>query len=265
MPWFSSNGAKLYYAVDGGGDKAVVMLHCMPTDHRIWMNQVFYLSPCFKTLALDFRGLGLSESAIGPCSMTSLADDVSNLMTEAEVKNAIIMGVSIGGSVALQLAVRYPEKVRALILSGTSYSSKDSRHQDVFGGRIAGYSSADPVSYYARHLRGLFSEEYASSEVGKNIIQSYLDRSGRIDFRSVVRLFEALKENDLESLTISKINVPTLVIAGEKDQSLPTCLEIAQRISDSKFVKVLGAGHVVNLENPAQYNSALGNFLSELH
>lgn len=264
MPWFTSNGARLYYAADGGGDEAVVMLHCMPTDHRIWMNQVFYLSPNFKTLALDFRGLGLSEKVVEPCTMASLANDVSNLMIKEQVERAIIMGVSIGGSVALQFAVRYPEKVRALVLSGTSYSSKDPRHQQVFGGRITGYGSADPRSYYSNHLRGLFSEEYASSELGKNIIQSYIDRFSQIDFRSVVRLFEALKENDLESSQISSIKAPTLVIAGEKDQSLPTCRLIADRISGSKFVKVLGAGHAVNLENPVQYNSYLGNFLSDL-
>lgn len=265
MPWFSSNGAGLYYAIDGGGEEAVVMLHCMPTDHRIWMNQVFYLSPNFKTFALDFRGLGLSEKVIEPCTMRSLADDVSNLMIDGQVKKAIIMGVSIGGSVALQFAVRYPEKVRALVLSGTSYNSKDSRHQEVFGGRITGYSSSDPKSYYANHLRALFSEEYASSELGKSIIQSFIDRAGQIDFRSVVRLFEALKQNDLESSQISSIRAPTLVIAGEKDHSLPTCRLIADKISGSQFVKVSAAGHAVNLENPVQYNSALGNFLSKLH
>ena len=265
MPSFRSNGAKLYYVVDGGGDEAVVMLHCMPTDHRIWMNQVFYLSPNFKTVALDFRGLGLSEKVVEPCTMMSLAEDVSNLMIEEQIERAIIMGVSIGGSVALQFAVRFPEKVRALVLSGTSYNSKDPRHQERFGGRIAGYSSADPASYYASHLKALFSDEYASSEVGKSVIQSYTDRSDQIDFRSVVRLFEALKENDLESSQISSIRAPTLVIAGEKDQSLPTCRLIADRISGSKLVTVMGAGHAVNLENPVQYNLALGNFLSELH
>ena len=265
MPWFSSNGARLYYAVDGGGgEEAVVLLHCLPADHRIWMNQVFYLSPNFKTVALDFRGLGLSEKVVEPCTMTSLADDVNNLMNEEKIEKAIIMGVSIGGSVALQFAVRYPEKVRALVLSGTSHNSKTPILQNRFEGRIAGYSSADPASYYASHLRGLFSEAYASSELGKNMIQSYIDRSGQIDFRSIVRLFEALKENDLES-SISSIKAPTLVIAGEKDQSFPTCRLIADRISGSKFVKVVGAGHAVNMENPVQYNSALGNFLSELH
>jgi pimeloyl-ACP methyl ester carboxylesterase len=263
MPWFSSNGARLYYALDGEGDIAFVMLHCLPTDHRIWMNQIFYLSPNFKTVALDFRGLGHSEKVVEACTMISLADDVNNLMIQERIEKAIIMGVSIGGSVALQFAVRYPEKVRALVLSGTSYSSKDARHQDRFSGRIAGYSSADPASYYASHVRFLFSEEYASSEMGKNIIESYTDRSGQLDFRSIVRLIEALKENDLES-SVSSIKVPTLVIAGEKDQSFPTCRLIADRISGSKFVKVLGAGHAVNLENPVQYNSALGDFLRGL-
>ena len=266
MPWFSSNGARLYYAVDGGGggDEAVVLLHCLPADHRIWMNQVFYLSPNYNNIALDFRGLGLSEKVVEPCTMTSLADDVSNLMLEEKIEKAIIMGVSIGGSVALQFAVRYPQKVRALVLSGTSHNSKTPVLQDRFDGRIAGYSSADPASYYASHLRGLFSEEYASSELGKSMLQSYTDRSDQIDFLSIVRLFEALKENDLES-SISSIKAPTLVVAGEKDLSFPTCRLIADRISGSKFVKVSGAGHAVNMENPVQYNSALGNFLSELH
>lgn len=266
MPRFNSNGARLYYAVDGVNDKeSVVMLHCMPTDHRIWMNQVFYLSPNFKTLALDFRGLGHSEKVLEPCTMSMLADDVSNLMIEEGIERAIIMGVSIGGSVALQFAVRYPDKVRAIVLSGTSYSSKDPRHQEVFGGRIRGYSSADSALYYANHLRRLFSEEYAASEIGMNIIQNYIERSGEINFRSVVRLFEALKDNDLKESSVSSIKAPTLIIAGEKDQSLPTCRLIEEKILGSRFVMVPGAGHAVNLENPVQYNNALGDFLSTLH
>ena len=70
MPKFRSNGAELYYAVDGVG-LPIVFLHCLPMDHRIWMNQFFELTSKYKVIGLDFRGLGLSQGGSNACSIAN--------------------------------------------------------------------------------------------------------------------------------------------------------------------------------------------------
>src|SRR5579872_6438569 len=99
MPRFSStNGADLYYTVDGEGFP-IVLLHCLPMDHHVWMNQIFELAPRYKVIALDFRGLGLSKGGSTARSIATLSDDVNKLLEVEGISKAIVAGISLGGQV----------------------------------------------------------------------------------------------------------------------------------------------------------------------
>lgn len=261
MPRFQSNGASLYYSVDGEGPP-VVMLHCLPMDHRVWVHQVFELSPAYRTIALDFRGLGLSDRITGSCSIKGLSEDVNNLMRHEGIDQAIVMGISIGGHVAQQFALDHPNKVRALVLTGTSSSSKSEALQNRFSNFIANYRSNDPELRFLEHVKYLFSKEYASSLQGMAVISSYVSSAKRnkIDFESIARLLEAVKESD-RSKDVGNISAPTIVIVGDKDAALENSKNLSRSIRNSKFTPIPGAGHAVCIEDPVNYNKVLLQFL----
>lgn len=256
------DGASLYYVVDGESEP-IILLHCLPMDHRVWTPQVFFLSPMFKTITPDFRGLGLSDriSNRAACSIKRLAEDVNEILEQENIQKVIIGGLSLGGMVAQQFAIDYPQKVRALILAGTTSTSKPASLKRNFEDRIKAYSSHDPKSYYEAHITSLFSPPFASSAEGKSIISSYTYFSDRVSFPSVVMLFKAILDFDLHD-KLSSIQSQTLVVAGEKDLALPACAEIAELIPNAKFVKVAGAGHAVNMEKPSEFDAELLSFLN---
>ena len=262
MPRYENNGSDLYYASDGEGNP-IVLLHCLPTDHRLWKNQVFSLSPRFKTLAPDFRGLGLSEDTDAAIDLDLLSNDILKLMEMEKIDGAVLAGVSLGAAVAQHFTVKHPDRVRALVLSGTMHTSQSESLQRHFDGRIAGYSSEDARSYYLKQLESIFSPTFATSSEGREIIRSYMDRWEHISHSSIIKLFQALKGLDLED-EISSIGVPTLIVAGELDNAFNSCKVISERIEGSIFVPVKGGGHAVNLDSPVEYNKALTAFLEKL-
>ena len=261
MPFFQNkNGLKLYYATDGIGDPTI-LLHSIPVDHRIWWNQVFALAPSFRTIALDVRGFGLSEPGDDQRSISELSDDVYCLIEKERIERAVVLGLSMGGCIAQQLAVNHPERVRGLVLSGTFHSARTERLQRVFANHIEGYGSSTPEDYLRSHVRRMFSRP--DSNVCEALIESYLS-SKLVNFQSVALLAEALRKFHLGNDEMASIKAPTLVIAGEEDTAFESSREITELIPGAKFFKIAGAAHLVNVEKPFEYNAELIKFLKEL-
>ncbi|HVB12524.1 MAG TPA: alpha/beta hydrolase [Nitrososphaerales archaeon] len=262
MPKFRSNGAELYYAVDGEG-LPIVLLHCLPMDHRIWMNQFFELTSKYKVIGLDFRGLGHSEGGSTPCSIATLSDDVNNLFEVEGISKAVVAGISLGGQVAQQFALDHPEKLAGVVLSGTNCNCTTERLQKQFTERVAKYRSSEAESYYAGHLEGLFSPEFLASPRAKSVMKSYISAGTRKKFDSIANLFLALLQFNVES-QIGRVRTPLLVIAGDKDRAFQDSKNIADRVSGSTFFPVSGAGHAVCMETPTEFNQAFASFLAKI-
>ena len=260
LPKIDSDGSQLYYCVEGEGQPPIVFLHPLPFDHRIWTHQIFEFSFNHKVFALDFPGLGYSKLAARPCTISSLSNDLTNLMKIEGIDHAVIVGLSLGGAVAQQFALKSPEKVDTLILAGTSCSYGADEIQKKFSDRILQYQSAGAREHYVSNLKILFSSKFAESEQGKSIIRNYASFSTRIDFGSVARLFSSLLSFDIEE-EIGSIKVPTLVIAGDEDRAFSDSKKISEKIPNAKFFPIHGAGHVVCYEKPALFNSAIAEFL----
>jgi len=260
LPKIDSDGSQLYYSMEGEGQPPMVFLHPLPFDHRIWTQQIFEFSFNHKVFALDFPGLGYSKLASRPRTISSLSDDLNNLMKIEGIDQAVVVGLSLGGAVAQQFALKYPDKVGALILAGTSCSYGADEIQKKFSDRVSQYRSADAGEHYANNLKILFSSKFAESEQGKSIIRNYISFSTRIDFGSVARLFSALLSFDIEE-EIGSIKVPTLVIAGDEDRAFSDSKKISEKIPNAKFFPIHGAGHIVCYEKPELFNSAITEFL----
>ena len=117
MPFAVRNGVRLYWKLDGDAERpALVLLNAIGTDLALWDTCMPHLLPAFRVLRLDARGHGASDPADGDYGLAMLAADVTAVMDAAGVARAAIVGVSLGGMVAMALALDHPERVDALAL-----------------------------------------------------------------------------------------------------------------------------------------------------
>ena len=116
MPYAkTAAGIKLYYETSGSGTP-VVLVHGNPVDHWIWLYQIPPLSYRYKVVAVDLRAYGRSDQPAEACSIRDLADDLHAVFAQEWLDEAVICGLSIGGSIVIEFALSYPDKVKALVL-----------------------------------------------------------------------------------------------------------------------------------------------------
>lgn len=116
MPKIDRDGIGLHYEEAGRGSPAIVLLHCWGGDHRSMLRQLEHFSPRHRVVALDFRGFGASDKPAQAYTMEVLADDVEWLCGQLELDRPVLVGHSMGGTVALAVAARYPERARAIAI-----------------------------------------------------------------------------------------------------------------------------------------------------
>jgi 3-oxoadipate enol-lactonase len=130
MPELLSNEAKLYYDVRGEGFP-IIFTHGASWNHLQWKKQVEFFKDKFKVITWDVRGHGYSTLPDGPVNSEDFSSDLIALMDHLKLDKAILCGLSMGGHISLQTAIRYPERVKSLILIGTPCSNTlfESSHQ----------------------------------------------------------------------------------------------------------------------------------------
>ena len=261
MPRFrSTDGLWLNYEVTGAEDTDVlVLLHANPFDNRMWLYQIAHLSQYFRVVALDLPGYGKS-SPLGKkaISIADMAKDVWCLLSELRTDIALIAGLSVGSSIAMQFALDFQPHVKALIVAGGGAGPIPRMRMEE---RIKGYRQRG-ISYRRRHIESLVTGEFASSDLGQYLISMFLETNRTTDVESIVRIFEALGEHDITS-RLHEINVPTLIINGEEDRTLPRARDLNKAIGGSKHAIIGGAGHACALEKPWEFHALVLNFLRE--
>ena len=120
MPLISVNGRELHYTEQGDGPLAV-LIHGYPLDHTLWLDQLAALSEIRRVVAVDLPGYGMSERVTGaPLTMEFLAEEVAGLIESLEYEQADVVGLSMGGYVALALWEMYPRAIRSLVLANVA-------------------------------------------------------------------------------------------------------------------------------------------------
>src|SRR5690606_30219882 len=120
MPFARHENARIYWKLEGVAPAALVLLNSIGTDMGLWDATMPHLLPHFRVLRIDTRGHGASDARAGDYSLAMLVGDVGAAMDAAGIDRAIIAGVSLGGMIAMELALTSPERVAALALICTS-------------------------------------------------------------------------------------------------------------------------------------------------
>lgn len=254
MPYARVNGNMLFYRESGEGP-AAIFLHGFPLDHSLWLDQLKGLAHVRHCIAPDLRGFGRSDPTVDPVlTMEMLADDVAGLMAALGVDHADVVGLSMGGYVALALWELRPEVVRSLALLDTragadgpeARAGRDAMIDRILdGGRQA---LADEM------VRGLLGRSPARRAQAR--LRSMIEGTR---YETLVASLEGMRDRKDRSALLPTISVPTLVCGGEEDTLIPPdrARELAAAIPGARITIVPGAGHLTALEAPDAVNQAL--------
>ena len=251
----------IFYRDEGEGT-AIVLLHGFLCDSRAWDHQLRTLSDGSRVVAWDAAGAGASDDPPETFTITDWAEDLGRLLDALAIEEADVVGLSWGGLVAQAFYVRYPSRVRSLVLSDTYAGWKGSLPADAVEKRLArclSESQLAPAELVERWVPMEFFTEAASDEVTSamaDIVSDFHPRGFRLMARS-------LAENDTTSL-LPTIRVPTLLLWGEADRRSP--IDVAEQfrdaIPDAELRIIPAAGHVSNMEQPDRFTSHVRRFLS---
>ncbi|MEM6939431.1 MAG: 3-oxoadipate enol-lactonase [Pseudomonadota bacterium] len=256
MQMFDTGAVRLHYRLEGPADgPPVVFANSLGTDMRLW-DQILPLLPSgLRILRYDKRGHGLSSCPPAPYSMGALVTDVERLMEHVGMKQAVFVGLSIGGMIAQGLAAKRLDLVRAIVLSNTAARIGtteiwDSRIAAVEKDRIEALADAVMERWFSAAFRAT-----PALELWRNMLV-------RGEDAGYVGCSAAISGTDLMSPT-SGLRLPTLGIAGSDDGSTPPDLvrETTDLIPGSTFHLIRKAGHLPCVEQPEEYASVLSNFL----
>ena len=248
---FVEPAPRLAVSVAGEGE-LVLFLHGIRGNRRNWAGQVDFFSRHFKAAAWDARGYGDSEDYEGPLNFEYFTGDVLRVVEHFRVPKFHLIGLSMGGRIARNVALRAPERVQSLVLISTN-PGFDAMSPESVKRFITERRNATPQTL--RRLLGSKPNQAAYKEL--------LDSVSRIHEASYQKTLEASVAQD-RAAPIEQIRAPTLVVAGEEDTVYPPELarEMAQRIPGAELLMFDRTGHLANLEQPERFNKAVFDFLS---
>ncbi len=238
-----------------------LLLHGLGSCGDDWALQVLALLPRYTVLAPDLRGQGDSPMSAGWPGIADLAGDVLDLLDRLQIECVHLVGLSLGGAVALQLAVDAPTRLRSLTAVNAFARLRASR------GSLR---------------RGLERTWLAATgrmdELGRRVADGLFPDSGQEAFRAAaaarlagnrpltyIKLLTAVSRFNLRS-RLGEIRAPTLVVAGEQDTTVPlSCkLELAEHIPGARLVRFTGSRHVTPLDAAGRFNARLLEFLDSV-
>ncbi|MEV4759116.1 alpha/beta hydrolase [Micromonospora sp. NPDC049559] len=259
------NGAALAYD-DTGAGSPVVLVHAGIADRRMWREQIGPLAAHHRVVTLDLRGYGDSDLPTGTFAQH---DDVAGLLDALGIERAALVGCSVGGAVAIDVALAHPHRVSALVLLGTTVSGHEWSDEtndlwekvigDVDAGDLDATAAADVRFWVVGPDRQPTDVDPALLDFAREMDRRTLAAEATADNFAMLRL-------DPPAIgRLGEIRVPVLVGAGAAD--VPDISRLADQIAAevpvaTRLPDVPDAGHLLPLERPASVNDALLTFLA---
>ena len=258
MPQLQRNDISLHYQMEGPEDgQPLVFANSLNTRLELWDAVLPHLPKGLRILRYDMRGHGRSDVPEPPYSMGTLVRDAEALMDALGIKDAIFVGLSVGGLVAQGLATKRRDLVRGLVLSNTAAKIGtpkmwDERIAAVQAGGLAALTDSTMERWFSRAFR----------DAGKDAPwREMFEATPTVGY---IGCAKAISGTDFYTTTAALI-LPVLAIAGSEDGSTPPDLvrETQELIKGSRFHLIRRAGHLPCVERPEEYAQALTDFMAE--
>lgn len=252
-------------AVDEAGEgKLLVFMHGIGGNKTNWRDQVPLFGERFRAVAWDARGYGGSDDYEGPLDFGDFSDDLLRLLDHYGAKKALLCGLSMGGRIAQDFYERHPDRVAAMVLVATMPG---------FGEGLSDAQRAEFVRLRKEPLVNGKEPRDIAPVVAKTLLGP---RASADAFDRLVASMTALhKESYIKTIegsmgyrratAMAEIKVPVLLVFGEEDKltTPATGKRMHAAIPGSRYVEIAGAGHLVNIEEPAAFDAAVMPFLLE--
>lgn len=266
MPRFDKRGFKINYIEEGTGP-AVVFAHGFEMDHHMYEPQFEDLPDNgYRCIAWDMRGHGRSDTPDGPWTMYDLVVDLIRFIEETNAAPCHLVGMSIGGMIAVRVALQREDLVRSLVLIDTTADAEDAERVELYKAFQQQIIDEDGVSEdLARGTLPIFyGPNYLETEL--EAVEFHVSRMTGYKATASVEGLRALIERDSVVDRLDEIRVPTLVIHGAVDAAIgmEKAEQLQAGIAGAELIRVPDCGHTPPLEAPDVVNQALAGFLARV-
>ena len=261
------DNAKIYYQVAGRGTP-LIMIHAGVADSRQWKNEFAHFSKSYRVLRYDMRGYGKSEPVEGDFS--NLKDLLSVLEYLGFNERLILMGCSMGGGLAMDFALEYPTKVKALIMigSGPGGLELDVEESPKFPLAMKAFEDGDLDQVAEIETQIWFDGEGRSPEHVDQDMRKLLFQMNRTVLEHEVKdLGKCLPNTEKPAFSrVSELKVPLLVIVGSHDEPYMFAAAdfMMENIKTAQKVIMADAAHIPNMEHPLEFQRIVDDFLENI-
>ncbi len=262
MPYAVNRGARIYWESHGEGEPLVLLMGLSFT-LDLWHRSLPYLTHRYRTILLDNRGVGRSSVPRGPYSVPLMARDVAAVMDAAGVERAHLIGASMGGMIAQEFALRFPHRVRSLILGCTSCGILRGKWPKAGLLRVfRRWRRITPAERTERLAPLLYSPRTPPERIAEDVrirLANYPRERGYLN-----QLLGMIPWSSYRRLP--RIEAPTLILHGEQDPLMPVgnAFLLARRIPNARLVILPNASHFFTTDQPELAHRIVLDFLASL-
>jgi 3-oxoadipate enol-lactonase len=260
MPFGRFNGVVLQYEDEGPAQaQALVFVNSLGTDDRIWDEVAARLSGGFRTLRYDLRGHGLSDAPAAPYALDQHVADLAALMDGRKLSGALVVGLSVGGMIAMALAHARPDLVRALVLSNTAHKIGT---REMWDARIAAIRQGGMAAVAEPVLGRWFAAAFRTARPAE--LAGYRNMLIRTPVEGYVGTCATVRDADLTAIA-ARLDVPALCLVGAEDGATPPELvrSLAALLPNAGFQVIPRAGHLPCVEQPDAMARHISAFAKE--
>lgn len=262
MDFVKVNQITLHYEQIGDSSKsALVFINSLGSDFRIWDEVVSHFIEQYRVVRFDKRGHGLSDSPPRPYSLHDFSQDLLGLLDHLEIEKTVLVGMSVGGMIALDFTVHFPNRVTALVLCDTAAKIGTAVY---WNERIANIEDKGMAQMTELILSRWFAPDFAQRQ--PTAYQGYTNLLRRTDVNGYLGTCAALGGADLRE-QVKVIQQPALVLCGAEDLATPpeVVAGLAAGLPNGRFQTILRAGHTPSVEQPEATAALIAQFLKEQH
>jgi 3-oxoadipate enol-lactonase len=241
----------------------IVFIHGFPFSKEMWKLQIEVLKKEYHCITYDVRGHGSSEVGDGQCTVEFFVDDLFGLLDHLKLSSCVVVGLSMGGYIALRAIERNPERIRALVLCDTRSEPDGNEGKIKRANQVKTVKMDGMKSFTETFLKAVFYHKTFDRQ--PQVVEMIQERIEKTSPIAVAGTLIALAARTDTTPGLYNIKVPTLILVGQHDALTPTSASHAmkEKIPNAELHVIRDAAHLTNLENPEEFNAHLTKFLNK--
>lgn len=267
MPMIQINNADIYYedsAPDNQKKPVMVFAHGLLWSTQMYDKQIAHFQDDYRCIAFDFRGQGQSQITKSGYDMETLTEDTLALLSALNIDKCHFVGLSMGGFVAQRIALKRPDLLLSLILLETSADPEDPKLAPQYRKLMTAIRWLGMKRVSKQVMPIMFGSRFLEDKSRKAEYKEWLSMLQGNRKSGMIKATMGVIERTGTYEQLGNITTPTLIIVGDEDVATPYVK--AERmhfaIAGSKLAIIKGAGHTATVEEPAQVNTIMSNFLA---